>query len=80
MSDVRTSSVPGPGELFLRFMQVAVTGFGGVTPWARKELAQTEHIGEFLGVQPAALFDQHPSRLWRNFAEAGDGDLHESEE
>jgi len=40
VSDVRTSSVPGPGELFLRFMQVAVTGFGGVTPWARRMLVE----------------------------------------
>lgn len=34
------SVAPGSGQLFLRFMQIAVTGFGGVTPWARRMLVE----------------------------------------
>jgi chromate transporter len=40
VNERRVATVPGPGELFLRFMQVAVTGFGGVTPWARRMLVE----------------------------------------
>jgi chromate transporter len=32
--------VPTPGELFLRFTQVAVSGFGGVLPFARRMLVE----------------------------------------
>ena len=31
---------PGAGELFLRFTQVGVSGFGGVMPWARRMLVE----------------------------------------
>ena len=34
------SGVPGTGELFLRFTQVGVSGFGGVMPWARRMLVE----------------------------------------
>ena len=32
--------LPGTGELFLRFTQVAVSGFGGVGPWAQRMLVE----------------------------------------
>jgi chromate transporter len=32
--------VPGTAELFLRFTQVGVSGFGGVMPWARRMLVE----------------------------------------
>lgn len=35
-----TSTSPGTAELFLRFMQVAVSGFGGVGPWAQRMLVE----------------------------------------
>lgn len=38
MSEARP--VPGAGELFLRFTQVGVSGFGGVMPWARRMLVE----------------------------------------
>lgn len=40
MNDMPVAATPGPGELFLRFTQIAVTGFGGVTPWARRMLVE----------------------------------------
>lgn len=35
-----TSTSPGTAELFLRFTQVAVSGFGGVGPWAQRMLVE----------------------------------------
>ncbi|HEY6720008.1 MAG TPA: chromate transporter [Burkholderiales bacterium] len=40
MNDTPPSVVPGPGELFIRFTQVAVSGFGGVMPFARRMLVE----------------------------------------
>lgn len=40
MSEAPLAAAPGPGELFLRFTQVAVSGFGGVTPWSRRMLVE----------------------------------------
>ena len=40
MSPVNPKSVPAPRELFLRFTQVALSGFGGVTPFARRMLVE----------------------------------------
>ena len=40
MSDAAPSTIPEPRELFLRFTQVAVSGFGGVTPFARRMLVE----------------------------------------
>jgi chromate transporter len=40
VNDTPVAAAPGPSELFLRFAQVAVTGFGGVTPWARRMLVE----------------------------------------
>ena len=34
------STIPGAAELFLRFTQVAVSGFGGVGPWAQRMLVE----------------------------------------
>jgi len=34
------AAAPGVGELFLRFTQVGVSGFGGVMPWARRMLVE----------------------------------------
>ena len=34
------STIPGTGELFLRFTQVSVSGFGGVGPWAQRMLVE----------------------------------------
>jgi chromate transporter len=31
---------PGPGRLFLAFLQIALSGFGGVLPWARRTLVE----------------------------------------
>ena len=33
-------AIPGTGELFLRFTQVSVSGFGGVGPWAQRMLVE----------------------------------------
>ena len=47
---------PGVGELFLRFTQVGVSGFGGVMPWARRMLVEerrwlsAEEFNEALGL------------------------------
>lgn len=38
MSDARPAGPPRAGELFVRFTQVGVSGFGGVMPWARRML------------------------------------------
>ena len=38
MSEPFPAPVPAPRELFLRFTQVAVSGFGGVLPFARRML------------------------------------------
>ena len=35
-----TPGAPGTVELFLRFTQVGVSGFGGVMPWARRMLVE----------------------------------------
>jgi chromate transporter len=35
-----TSTSPGTAELFVRFTQVAVSGFGGVGPWAQRMLVE----------------------------------------
>lgn len=40
MNDEPPSTLPGTGELFLRFTQVAVSGFGGVGPWAQRMLVE----------------------------------------
>ena len=40
MNEASPSTVPGRWELFLRFTQVAVSGFGGVTPFARRMLVE----------------------------------------
>jgi chromate transporter len=40
MSAPTGTVVPAPGELFLRFTQVAVSGFGGVLPFARRMLVE----------------------------------------
>ena len=40
MSPANPKSVPAPRELFLRFTQVALSGFGGVTPFARRMLVE----------------------------------------
>ncbi|HWA63977.1 MAG TPA: chromate transporter [Caulobacteraceae bacterium] len=31
---------PGPGDLFLAFLSIALSGFGGVLPWARRMLVE----------------------------------------
>ena len=35
-----TPTIPGIAELFLRFTQVSVSGFGGVGPWAQRMLVE----------------------------------------
>jgi len=35
-----TSSAPAPRELFLRFTQVSLSGFGGLMPFARRMLVE----------------------------------------
>ena len=40
MSDARATEPPSTAELFLRFTQVGVSGFGGVMPWARRMLVE----------------------------------------
>jgi len=40
VTDAAPIAVPTPGELFLRFTQVAVSGFGGVLPFARRMLVE----------------------------------------
>jgi len=40
MSDTSSAGVPAPRELFLRFTQVALAGFGGVMPFARRMLVE----------------------------------------
>jgi len=40
MNEAPPSTIPGTGELFLRFTQVAVSGFGGVGPWAQRMLVE----------------------------------------
>ena len=40
MSEAPPSTTPGTRELFLRFTQVAVSGFGGVGPWAQRMLVE----------------------------------------
>jgi chromate transporter len=43
VSEPAGTVVPTPGELFLRFTQVAVSGFGGVLPFARRMLVEERH-------------------------------------
>ncbi len=33
---------PGPGRLFIAFLQIALSGFGGVLPWARRVLVERQ--------------------------------------
>lgn len=40
MSEPLTARAPAPSELFLRFTQVALSGFGGVMPFARRMLVE----------------------------------------
>ena len=40
MNEARPAGPPRTAELFLRFMQVGVSGFGGVMPWARRMLVE----------------------------------------
>lgn len=40
MSAAPGAGAPGAAELFLRFTQVGVVGFGGVMPWARRMLVE----------------------------------------
>ena len=40
MNETPPSAAPGPGELFIRFTQVGVSGFGGVMPFARRMLVE----------------------------------------
>lgn len=39
---IQSPVVPGPSELFLGFARVGLSGFGGVLPWARRLLVDTE--------------------------------------
>jgi chromate transporter len=43
VSDAPPARAPAPSELFLRFTQVAVSGFGGVMPFARRMLVEERH-------------------------------------
>jgi chromate transporter len=40
VNEATPSAAPGPGELFVRFTQVGVSGFGGVMPFARRMLVE----------------------------------------
>ena len=40
MSEALPAGIPAPGELFLRFTQVGLSGFGGVMPFARRMLVE----------------------------------------
>jgi len=40
VSDGSPAAAPGAGELFFGFTEVAVSGFGGVTPWSRRMLVE----------------------------------------
>ena len=40
MNEAPASTIPGTGELFLRFTQIAVSGFGGVGPWAQRMVVE----------------------------------------
>ena len=40
MSEPRPAGSPRSAELFVRFTQVGVSGFGGVMPWARRMLVE----------------------------------------
>ena len=40
MIETSSAEVPAPRELFLRFTQVALAGFGGVMPFARRMLVE----------------------------------------
>lgn len=41
-SESATKSVPSPAALFFGFSRVGMSGFGGVLPWARRLLVETE--------------------------------------
>lgn len=41
-SAVTARAVPGPAALFRGFARVGLSGFGGVLPWARRLLVETE--------------------------------------
>ena len=40
MSETSSAEIPAPRELFLRFTQVSLAGFGGVMPFARRMLVE----------------------------------------
>ena len=40
MNEAPPSTIPGTGELFLRFTQIAASGFGGVGPWAQRMVVE----------------------------------------
>jgi chromate transporter len=40
VNEAPPSTIPGTGELFLRFTQIAVSGFGGVGPWAQRMVVE----------------------------------------
>jgi chromate transporter len=42
ISESGTKPVPTPSALFLGFSRVGLSGFGGVLPWARRLLVETE--------------------------------------
>jgi chromate transporter len=56
VNEARPAGPPGTAELFLRFTQVGVSGFGGVMPWARRMLVEerrwlsAEEFGEALSL------------------------------
>ena len=42
ISDSATKDIPTPAALFRGFSRVGLSGFGGVLPWARRLLVETE--------------------------------------
>jgi chromate transporter len=43
LSETPAAADPAPRELFLRFTQVSLSGFGGVMPFARRMLVEERH-------------------------------------
>src|SRR3546814_8376132 len=62
-------SLPGPGELFLAFLGVGLSGFGGVLPFARRMLVEQKRwltplkFTELLSVAQFLRSEEHTSEL-----------------
>ena len=58
----------GPGLLFVAFLQIALSGFGGVLPWARRVLVRSLECLRFgFGISLFLCYYKSPLLLQNSF-------------